>query len=241
MNAICIKSTTKLIKGATYKVVYFNNSNGNKSSYFRPIIRIRLNDNNIQTFNLGNFQPTTGTSFPSTTWICPEYQSQMSEVQQTKIDNNIKAGDYVVPLYDNLKTLVKGRKYKITEVNTTTHRTWTTIKLKLEGSDRLYNSYNFRKCTAQESREIGLSQLFDEQVDTVKVNKYKRKFDYYSDDEKIKLLLQFICESANDRFRHQMDIIDWAISKTSIKYKLNREDFSSIMNLNISQILDVLK
>lgn len=241
MNVICIKSTTKLIKGATYKVVHLSNSNTHKSSYFRPIIRIRLNDNTIQTFPLGNFQPTSGTSFPSITWTCPEYQSQMSELQQTKIDNTIKSGDYVVPLYDNLKTLVKGRKYKITEVNTTTHRTWTTVKLKLEGSDRFYNSYNFRKCTAQESRDIGLSAIFDEQIDTVKVNKFKRKFDYYSDDEKIKLLLQFICESANDRYRHQMDIIDWAISKTSVKFKLNREDFSSILNLSLIQILDVLK
>ena len=121
------------------------------------------------------------------------------------------------------------------------HVSWTDIKIKLEGSQRWYTDWNFRKCTPQEVREIGLKSLFDEKVEVEVVGKHKRKFDYYSPEEKVRILLTLIIESANDRFRNKMNIIDWTINKTGEKYSLKLEDFESVKNLTLLEILDELK
>jgi hypothetical protein len=247
MNVICIKPTSKLVKDGVYKAVQINNHNTQGYSFFRSTIRIYLNGNSIQTFPLQSFKPSVGDTFQQTNWVCPDYQILLNERAETKIDKNIKSGDYVIPLHDSLKTLIRGRKYKVKEVSIYEHKSsngsvsWVDIKLKLDGSNRFYSSWNFRKCTQQESREIGLKELFDEQSDTEKVNKFKRKFDYYTVEEKMKLLLQFTLSSANDRFRNQMDIIDWAVSKSAKQYKIIRSDFDSIKDLTLSEILDLLK
>ena len=247
MEVICIKPTTKLIKGEKYKVVSLNNNNTKSYSFFKPTIRIYITENSIQTFPLSNFKPTVGDVFPVTNWICPDYQSLLNEREQTKIDKNLKVGDYVVPTHDGLKTLVKGRKYRVSEVNIFDHKntsgvvTWSDIKIKLDGSHRFYSSFNFRKCTNQEIREIGLRKIFDEDPQTEKVNKFKRKFDYYTDQEKAKKLLNLLVEAANDRYRHKMDIIDWTITKTAVNYKLVREDFDLITSITLIEILELLK
>jgi hypothetical protein len=247
MNVVCIKPTTKLIKGASYRVAQFINHNTRGSVYFRPTIRIFLTDSSIQVFPLQNFKPVDGSDFVQINWICPEYQLFLNEREQTKIDKNLKSGDFVIPIYDSLKTLIKGRIYRVKEVSIIDHKSssgyssWSDIKIKLEGSSRYYSSWNFRKCTQQESREIGLKQIFDEKVNTEKVNRHKRKFDYYNDDEKKTLLIKFLIESANDRFRHQSSIIDWAVMKSAVKYKLTSEDFDVVLNLPISEMLDILK
>jgi len=247
MYAICIKPTSKLIKGATYKVVNFNNTNTKGYAFFKPTIRIYLNESTIQTFSLTIFKPTDCDDFAQINWVCPDYQIVLNEREQMKIDRDLKSGDYVVPTHDGLKTLVKGRKYKVDDVRILDHKSstgairWTDISIKLEGSYRYYTSYNFRKCTNQEVREIGLSQIFDEATNTELVNKFKRKFDYYNEDEKKKLLFGFIVESANDRFRNQMDIIDWAVTKTASKFKLTREDFNLVEGSSLSDLLDYLK
>jgi hypothetical protein len=188
-----------------------------------------------------------GGDFPNNNWICPDYQILLNEREQTKIDKTLKSGDYVIPLYDSLKTLIRGRTYKVKEVKFNDHKSstgytsWTDIKIKLDGSERWYTSWNFRRCTNQETRDIGLKEIFDEATNTEKVNKHKRKIDYYEDDDKKKLLLEFLVSASNDRFRNQMDIIDWAVTKSAKQYKLVREDFESVIGLTIEEFLQILK
>lgn len=247
MNVICLKSSKKLVKGAVYKVAYLQNQNTKGSSYFRAVIRIFLNEGSVQTFPLEHFQLESGSPFPTTNWMDSDYQNILNEKEQTKIDKTLKVGDYVVPKYDHLKTLVMGKKYKVKEVffndhkSSSGHVSWTDIKIKLEGSQRWYTDWNFRKCTPQEVREIGLKALFDEKVEVEVVGRHKRKFDYYSPEEKVRILLTLIIESANDRFRNKMNIIDWTINKTGEKYSLKLEDFESVKNLTLLEILDELK
>jgi hypothetical protein len=247
MNAKCIKSSKRLVKNAIYKVAYLSNQNTKGHSFFRPTIRIYLNDNSIQTFPLESFLTESDTQFPNVNWMDPYYQTLLNEREQTKIDKTLKVGDYVVPKFDHLKTLVMGKKYKVKEVffkdhkSTSGHVTWTDIKIKLDGSERWYTDWNFRKCTSQEVRDIGLKSLFDENTGTETVGRYKRKFDYLSDDEKVKILIRFLIESANDRYRNKMDIIDWAIQKTGEKYSLNRQDFDYVKDLSFISVLDIIK
>jgi hypothetical protein len=247
MNVICTKSTKKLIKDATYKVASLNNFNSKSYAFFRPTIRIYLNDNTIHTFSLESFKPTVGDTFQQINWMCPDYKSVIEEREQMKIDKNLKSGDYVIPVHDGLKTVVKGRKYKVTEVTVNEHKSssgyvsWTDIKIKLEGSNRFYTSYNFRKCTNQETRELSLSEIFDESVDTEKVNRYKRKFDYLSESEKRDILIELFVNSSYDKYRNNMDIFQWIIEKTGKSYKVVDSDLDLIRNLTISEVVELLK
>lgn len=247
MNVICIKSSKRLVKNATYRVAHLNNLNSKSSAYFRPLIRIYLKDETIHTFPLECFKTESGSPFQSINWLDPDYQTLLNEKEQTKIDKTLKAGDYVVPKYDHLKTLVMGKKYKVKEVQTKDHKSstghvsWTDIKIKLEGSERWYTDWNFRKCTHQETREIGLRSLFDESTGTETVGRHKRKFDYLTHDEKITTLIKFVLEASNDRFRNKMDIIDWTISKTGEKYSLVREDFDLIKEMTLIDLLNIIK
>lgn len=247
MNVISLKSSKKLIKDAVYKVASLQNLNSRNSPHFNPIVRIYLRDNSIQTFPLYCFKPEIGDSFPSISWICPDYQQILDEREQMKIDKNLKSGDYVVPIHDGLKTLIKGRKYKVDEVITKDHISprgsvsWTDIKIKLDGSQRLYVAYNFRKCTSQEMRDIGLKKLFDEVVDTEKVGRFKRKFDYLTEEEKKNTLVKVIFDSATDRYRNKMSILDWAIDKSGQNYGLKVDDFSEILNLPLQSILGIME
>ena len=125
MYAICIKPTSKLIKGATYKVVNFNNTNTKGYAFFKPTIRIYLNESTIQTFSLTIFKPTDCDDFAQINWVCPDYQIVLNEREQMKIDRDLKSGDYVVPTHDGLKTLVKGRKYKVDDVRILDHKSST--------------------------------------------------------------------------------------------------------------------
>jgi hypothetical protein len=247
MNVICIKPTKRLVKNAIYKVASFQNQNTKGYTFFRATIRIYLTEDNIHTFPLDSFKPASGGDFQQITYISPEFKLVLDERDQMKIDKTLKSGDYVVPTHDGLKTLVKGKKYRVRDVQVIDHKnssgavSWTDIKIKLEGSERWYTSWNFRKCTNQEAREISLKSLFDEDVDVEKVNKHKRKFDYHTDEEKVSMLLRFIISSANDRYRNQMDIIDWTIEKTADKYSLKKEDFDLVKTLTLEQILEIIK
>jgi hypothetical protein len=247
MNVVCIKSSKRLVKNATYRVAYLNNQNTKGYSHFTPTVRIYLTDNSIQTFPLSSFKPEVGPDFANIQWFCPDHRAELDLKDQMKIDKRLKAGDYVVPNYDNLKTLIRGRKYKVKEVNFTDHKsslgatTWTDIKIKLEGSQRWYIGWNFRKCSNQETREISLSSLFDESTGTETVNKHRRKFDYFTEEEKKVLLLKFVVSASNDRYRNSMDIIDWTIDKTASQYSLNRTDFELISDLKMLEILNLIK
>jgi hypothetical protein len=246
MNVICIRPTKKLVKNATYKVAYLKNINTNYSAYFQPSLKIYLTDNSIHSFPLSSFKLVTGKDFPNIEWFSPEYSNDLNLIDQTKIDKNLKVGDYVVPIYDNLKTLVKDRKYKVKDINILAVKSkwgvssWNNIKIKLEGSDRWYTSWNFKKCTSQEAREINLNSLFNESTETETVGKYKRKFDYYTPDEKVKLICKLVLISANDKFRNSMDIIDWTIEKSGDTYKLNRDDFNLIDGIKLVDFLKQL-
>jgi hypothetical protein len=247
MNVICIKTSKRLVKNATYKVAKLTNFNPSGHRYFRSTIMIKLADNGYHVFPIEYFKPTTGEKFQEIVWTCPDYQNFLTEREETQIKPTIKKGDYVVPRWDSLKTLVQGKKYKISDVQITEHKnafgnpSWKDIKIKLEGSSRYYASHNFRKCTSQEAREIGLNQLFDENAGTERVGKHKRKFDYYTDDEKKVLLIKNLIQSANDRFRNQNDLIDWTIDKSAKTYGLNREDFKLIENFGFMEVLNLIK
>jgi len=237
MYVKCIKSTTKLVKDATYKCMMYFNDNTTNIRYFHPTVKIYLTEDLIQSFSLKYFKPIDRENFDTINWISDEYKIHITEIDQTKIDKNLKVGDYVIPLHGGYRTIIKGKKYKVSAVKTVSNR----VSLRIEGSNRWYTGYYFRKCSHQESREIQLNDLFDEPKMTIKLNPKKRKIDYFTDIEKKVILLQMICDSVSDRYRNKLDIIDWCIFRKGKDYKLNREDFDQIIDLSVREILSILE
>jgi len=106
--------------------------------------------------------------------------------------------------------------------------------MKLEGYTRwiTFSNWAFRKLSLQESRDLALSQIFN-QPENFSVE-FVRKFD--KEANKTKVLVQAIAKSILDPYRHHYDVLGWTIEKT--KYQgLKNEDFAEIMNMPLSELL----
>ena len=143
----------------------------------------------------------------------------------------LKANDIVVCNSDKYKYLLKGGKYRVLEVADA--NTWT-AQIRLEGYSRFirFNSWSFRKLSLQETREIALSQIFN-QPENFSVD-FIRKFE--KENNKTKILLQALSKSILDPYRHEYGVLDWTIEKTK-NQDLKKDDFNEIMNMTLSEVL----
>jgi len=223
MRVISLKSNTKLIKGAEYIADSFNNTNtGNRWNSHRVSIR------GYGSYQCKNFTDINGDPLPAINYVNPN-----RPVYERVNANSLSKNDIIVCNSDRYKYLVKGGKYRITEVN---HQSEYSAKIKLEGYNRWirWSSWSFRKLSLQETRELALSQIFD-QPENFSVE-FVRKFD--KEQNQIKVLLQTISKSIMDPYRHNLDIIDWGIHKEK-NQKLTREDFKDILDKPLSEVLEL--
>ena len=225
MQVISLKSNSKLLKGMTYEAYSFDNTLPNSTQrYHRQSIEIK----GFGWYLCKNFTDTNGNPLPQTKYVNPNRpvrQVITSDVSQ------LKPGDIVVCNSDKFKYLVKNGKYRVVSVKNPT--SWS-ADIKLEGYSRSikFTNWAFRKLSLQESRDLALSQVFD-QPENFSVE-FVRKFD--KEQNKSKVLLQALAKSILDPYRHQLDVIDWTIAKT--KYQgFTKDDFESILNLPLSEVL----
>jgi len=225
MQVISLKSNSKLLKGMTYEAYSFDNSLPSPSQrYPRQSIEIK----GFGWYLCKNFTDTNGNPLPNTKYTNP---NRPTRTVITSDVSGLKPGDIVVCNSDKFKYLVKNGKYRVVSVKNTT--TWS-ADIKLEGYSRSikFTNWAFRKLSLQESRELALSQVFD-QPENFSVE-FVRKFD--KEQNKSKVLLQALAKSILDPYRHQLDVIDWTIAKT--KYQgFTKEDFENILNLPLSEVL----
>lgn len=245
MKLLCIKNTKRLVKGSIYDVINLVNKNTSTGTgWFNRRATIILNENNRITLSLDNFKMEDGSHIPEINWISPEFKSEKESSVECIIDKTIKSGDHVVCLNRNSKKLIYGKKYKIESVlikkNEQWGSTWSDIKIKIEGNGQWYSTYNFRKCTSQESREMSLNLLFDKESGAQKIIKGKRKIEYYDDVERERVLISILISSISDKCRNNMSIIDWAIKKTGYIYEVELEDFNGILEKRFDSILNSL-
>jgi hypothetical protein len=224
MNVISLKSNTKLLKGVVYEAESFDNTVAPGKRYHRQYIRIK----GFGSYLCKNFSDTNGKPLPNIAYTNPN----STPASNDRIDaSTLKKNDIVVCKSDRYKYLIKGGKYKIQEVKDA--NTWR-AHIKLEGYGRWINFSNwaFRKLSLQESRELALSQIFN-QPENFSVE-FVRKFD--KESNKTKILIQSLAKSILDPYRHHYDIVDWTIEKT--KYQgFKKEDFSEILKMPLSEIL----
>lgn len=246
MKVISKVNTKRLVKGAVYDVVKLQASNTGQNRYFRPRVTIRLNSEINQNFSVNNFKLENGDDLPQIDWTSEHYKLNHYNWSELRItEKNIKEGDYVVYTRNSHSSLITDRKYKVEKIN---HRVYNStfgnqfseIEIKVEGSTRFYKSYSFRKCTADETRETNLKLVFDENSDLEKVDKSKRKFDYYNPEEKERILLEILFKSAIDKNRNNLSVVDWAITKIAESMKLKNEDFETILDKDLKTTLNLI-
>lgn len=225
MNVISLKSNKKLLKGTTYEAESFDNTPAPGKRH-RNSIYIK----GFGWYLCKNFTDTSGNTLPQINYVSPT--SSRHSTTNDRIDaSTLQKNDIVVCKSDNYKYLIKGGKYRISEVRNA--NTWR-AQMKLEGYTRwiTFSNWSFRKLSLQESRDLALSQIFN-QPENFSVE-FVRKFD--KEQNKTKVLVQSIAKSILDPYRHQHDVLGWTIEKT--KYQgLKTEDFAEIMNMPFSEVL----
>lgn len=209
MKVISLKSNSRLVKGSIYDTDWFNNK--------------RIHIKGYGGYLCKNFTTTNGDPIPNTVY------DRRSPIELTKIED-VKIGDVIVCKNERYAHLISGGKYRISDIRER--------QVKLEGYNRWLTwgyGWNFRKLSLQESRDLKLSQVLDRE-ENFSVNK-KRKIDQKENVDNI--LIETIAKSIIDRYRNNLDIIEWGISKNSKSFKIKREDFDHLMDKPLSEILKI--
>ena len=188
MRVIAKKNTTKLVKGAEYEVLKLSNSPTEK---FKKII-VKVGDQNYYS-TPNNFTLLDGSNMPEKDWESHDYKTDKEVRKDTRIVDvrNFKKGDIVICNYSS-KYFERNNMYRITDTHysekqvkstwSSTPRTITEQKIKVEGYNRWMNIHRFRLLTPQEKRNISLNGLFGETVKVDTEFTKRRKMDNY--DEK---------------------------------------------------------
>lgn len=232
MNVICKRSSKKTKVGASYRVLLLRNSPGN--SYPRIIIDINNNPGSYtpKSFSMPNGDPILAIDYQSTDFV---------ENMYSYIDDNVKIGDYVIYSNNNSKHLDKMKIYQVEDVNIIKHKYYSEIFLKVKGYNRWIKSTNFKKISDQESRDMNISIIMDDETPVTKVDEKVRKFDRLGKEEQFKLLISTLSNSMSDPYRNNMSILDWACDKLGKVYGLTKSDFDLILNKNLKSIIREVK
>jgi hypothetical protein len=231
MKVKSIKGNRKLIKGHVYETDFFNNDQNQTSNNYRySYKRISIKDRGY--YNVDDFTQTDGQPLPKIL-----YDIQVKK-EPTKI-SDLKKGDVLVCLSDQrFKYLIKGGKYRISDIRITNpSSTWGAGDIRLEGYNRwlMWSTWNFRKLSLQESRDLALSQIFDKE-ENFSVE-FKRKFELKSDKDVV--LIETLAKSILDKNRHELNVIDWGIEKSGGNFKLTQEDFKHLMDKPLKEIIQM--
>jgi hypothetical protein len=230
MKVISKKGNRKLLKGHIYDTDFFNNDQTQVNQNYRYSYK-RISIEGRGLYNVDDFTQTDGQPLPNILY------DKRVKVEPTKI-TDLKKGDVLVCLSDQrFKYLIKGGKYRIAEVRITNGGSWSGGDIRLEGYNRwlMWSSWNFRKLTLQESRDLALSQIFDKE-ENFSVE-FKRKFELKSDKDVV--LVETLAKSILDKNRHELSIMDWGIEKSGGHFKLTKEDFSHLMDKPLKDILEM--
>ncbi len=233
MKVIALKNTKNLVKGATYDV-YRLFAAGN---YKRVVIK--LNKDNKVNYAITNFKLSDGNPIPLIDWKSDEIEDRPIYIDE----RNIKIGDYIKYTRNSHVGLINGSIYKIEDIKISkrsTYSNYSDISIKIYGSKTYYKSYSFVKCSDQESREIQLKSLFEEESGFMVADKNVNKLSFYSEDEQKVILINSLMTSALDKKRNNMSVVDWALKKVN-NYNIKEEDYKNILDQNFNTILEIFK
>jgi hypothetical protein len=239
MIVVCKKATKKLVKGLRYEVQNLWNDGGNQR-WLESKIEIK----GIGRYSVDNFTDTDGKSLPKINFLTPR------PVYRTLTFEELKEGDILVCTCDSYKTLAKDSMYRISKLITksTDYRGYNgTIhqrvdkNVQFEGIKRAikFSSWKFRKLSSEESREIQLSSILNGEKPPVIITSSARKIDLVTNKDRV--LMNLLAKSILDSNRHHLSILEWAIQKVGNNYSITEEDYKSLLNLSLKEVLEKLK
>ena len=239
MIVVCKRPTKRLIKGVRYEVESLWND-GTSQRWLEGRVSIK----DIGKFSIGNFVDENGNDLPKIKIIKP-----LVPIQRM-VFSDLKEGDILICTSDNYKTLLNGGMYRIeklysvstqkTGLNNMVH-TYTEQHIKFEGVSRKlkFNTWTFRQLNSEESREISLNTLLnDEEAPVIKSQNIK-KIDLMSNKDTV--LIEILAKSIIDPNRHHLTIPEWACEKVASKLSLEVSDFEYLMDMPLREVLELLE
>ena len=195
--------TTKLIKGARYTVQ--NLWNGPNNPKWRQG-KIRLVGMGV--YDVRGFTDINGNPLPSINYQNPNIQ-ETSPLE----GKDISDGDILVCLSDRYRTLTKGSMYKVEkvikeEIGGTYPRVEYYIKFEIINRKIKFWSWNFRKLTTQEIRDLSISSILGEKNKIVNDPNIK-KIDLVPNKDKllIQLLQKLYLMTKDISYHHLIGVV----------------------------------
>lgn len=236
MQVRCKKGSTKLVAGQIYEVRRLTNDSTNK--------RKSISIDGFGNYSPKNFTMPDGSILPTINWNKPYVANTQARLDPAKI----AVGDILVCMSDRYVHLMKGGKYKVSDVrkkemkNSYNNSTYYKYSIKFDGYGRYLepNGWSFRALAVDESRDLNLTSMFmpeGEEID-LKINTKIRKIDVA--ENKNKILVEALAKAICDRNRHKLDVIDWTCSQSSKVLKITREDFKELLDMPLSEILKLI-
>jgi len=239
MIVICKRPTKRLVKGVRYETGSLYNS-GNNQRWQEGTVEIL----GIGRFVVDNFTTTDGNPLPKTNIVVqPTHLEQLTFEQLTK-------DDILVCTSDSYKTLGKGCMYQIEELKSVSSQkvgwnkqTYTHVEksIKFVGIPRTlkFSPWRFRKLTAQEAREISLNSVLHGEEPVIVKSKDIRKIELVANKELE--LMSMLSKSIIDPNRHHLSIIDWACQKSGTNLGITTDDYATILNMSLKDILEKIE
>jgi hypothetical protein len=239
MIVICKKPTKRLVKGVRYETGSLYND-GTNQHWQEGTVEIL----GVGRFVVDNFTDTDGNPLPKTNIIVPRVP-----INDLKF-SDITKGDILVCTSDSYKTLGKGCMYQIEQLVTKTSQrlgwnkqpyTHTEHTIKFVGIPRTlkFSSWRFRKLSPQEAREISLNSVLHGEEPVIVKSKDIRKIELVTNKELE--LMGMLSKSIIDPNRHHLSIIDWACQKSGSNLGITSDDYSSLMNMTLKDILEKIE
>jgi len=239
MIVICKKPTKRLVKGVRYETGSLYND-GTNQHWQEGTVEIL----GVGRFVVDNFTDIDGKSLPKTNIIVPR-----APINDLKF-SDITKGDILVCTSDSYKTLGKGCMYQIEQLVTKTSQRvgWnkqtynhTEHTIKFVGIPRVlkFSPWRFRKLSPQEAREISLNSVLHGEEPVIVKSKDIRKIELVTNKELE--LMGMLSKSIIDPNRHHLSIIDWACQKSGSNLGITSDDYSSLMNMTLKDILEKIE
>ena len=239
MIVICKRATKRLVKGVRYETGSLYND-GTNQHWQEGTVEIL----GVGKFVVDNFTDVNGNPLPKTNIIIPR-----SPINELKFEDLAK-GDILVCTSDNYKTLGKGCMYQIENLTSKTSQRigWnkqpynhTEQTIKFVGIPRTlkFSSWRFRKLSPQEAREISLNSVLHGEEPAIVKSKDIRKIELVTNKELE--LMGMLSKSIIDPNRHHLSIIDWACQKSGTNLGITPEDYTTILNMPLKDILEKIE
>lgn len=224
MKIKAIKNTTALIKGYTYEVVRMYNANPNGHG------RVWVKEME-GSLNVCHFTDMSGNPLPNTNYGDVAYESVKF--------NDIERGDILVCKSKSHKSLVYGKMYRVEDLIVEKRNyNYAVNKIRLEGVKKtfMYNSWNWRKLSKDEVRDLSLLDLLENKEPDIVKEVVVDKFDAMENTEVE--LFRAVAQSMVDKKRHHLGLIDWYCRiPLGVKMNAKPEHFERILDMPLREII----